>query len=357
MGLEFVHNGIFIAVIAHGLIGGSLVWDKVLLRRPETTNLPSYVFWLGFISILGLILIPFGFHLPALRTIALAFGAGLLHQMAIYFYYAALKSGEASQTLAIMGGFSPVATALIGLALLRNPLGGKGTLLGFVLMVAGGFVMFVSEKVNLRKVLPSVLMASATYGLVNVLQKLAFNQTNFVSGYVFFTLGTFFGSLALLLRPKWRRQIFEHSEQAEPSSRFWYFVNRFISGVGSFLIFYAISLTSPALVDAITGLRYVIVFLGAYGITKVRPNWLKENFSGVVLLGKTVATSLVVAGLVLLGIHSEAGESGNQARMGKPRATTAEVRRRTPPALPRPIAAGRHLPSARAAPEMFPERS
>jgi drug/metabolite transporter (DMT)-like permease len=357
MGLEFVHNGIFIAVIAHGLIGGSLVWDKVLLRRPETTNLPSYVFWLGFISIFGLALIPFGFHLPALGTIGLAFGAGLLHQVAIYFYYAALKSGEASQTLAIMGGFSPVATALIGLALLRNPLGGKGTLLGFVLMVLGGFVMFLSEKVNLRKVLPSVLLASGLYGLVNVLQKLAFNETNFVSGYIFFTLGTFFGSLALLLRPKWRRQIFEHSEQAEPSSRFWYFVNRFISGVGSFLIFYAISLTSPALVDAITGLRYVIVFIGAYGLTRIRPKWLKENFTGPVLLGKTVATSLVVAGLVLLGLHSEAGERGSQAGLWKRDTTTAAVRRRTPPELPQPNAAGRHLLSERAAREMSPKHS
>ncbi|MGH9564992.1 MAG: hypothetical protein ACRD4I_03310, partial [Candidatus Angelobacter sp.] len=111
--MEFVHNGIFIAVIAHGLIGGSLVWDKVLLRRPETKNLLSYVFWLGLISIFGLVLIPFGFKMPGYKTIALAFGAGLLQQVAIYFYYAALKGGEASQTLAIMGGFSPVATALI----------------------------------------------------------------------------------------------------------------------------------------------------------------------------------------------------------------------------------------------------
>lgn len=305
MGLEFIQNGIFIAVLAHGLIGGSLVWDKVLLRRPETTNLPSYVFWLGFISIFGLALVPLGFHMPQRQTLALAFGAGLLHQAAIYFYYAALKNGEASQTLAIMGGFSPVATALIALGLLRHPLGGKGSLLGFLLMVAGGFVMFFSEEVNLRKVLPNVLLASATFGLVSVLQKLAFNETNFVSGYVVFTMGTFIGSLALLLRPSWRRQIFQASEKAEPRSRFWYFVNRFISGVGSFLIFYAISLASPALVDAITGVRYVIIFVGAYGITVMRPGWLSEDFSAPVLLGKMIATTLVVAGLVLLGVHSK----------------------------------------------------
>ncbi len=308
MHFALFHNGIFIAIIAHGLIGISLVWDKVLLRRPETTNLVSFVFWLGFISVFGLLLIPFGFHWPAPGTAIVAFVAGVLHLAANYFYYAALKAGEASQTLAIMGGFSPVATALIAIALLKHPLG-QGSLLGFVLLVLGGFVMFFSEKLNVRRVLPTVLLASGSFGLVNVMQKLAFDETNFVSGYVFFTFGTFLGSLLLLIRRSWRKQIFENSEKAEPRSRLWYFANRFISGVGSFLTFYAISLTAPAIVDAITGLRYVIIFVGAYGITRMRPAWLRENFSGFALLGKIAATLLVVAGLVVLGLKN-GGQGG-----------------------------------------------
>src|SRR5579872_2681603 len=39
--LGFVRNGVFIAIIANGLIGISLVWDKVLLKKPETRNLVS----------------------------------------------------------------------------------------------------------------------------------------------------------------------------------------------------------------------------------------------------------------------------------------------------------------------------
>ena len=52
-------NGIFVAIASHGIIGKSLVWDKVLQRRPATSSLPSYVFWLGAISVFGLLLIPF----------------------------------------------------------------------------------------------------------------------------------------------------------------------------------------------------------------------------------------------------------------------------------------------------------
>src|SRR5438045_3167270 len=102
-----LRNGVLIAILANALIGISLVWDKVLLRRPETRSVPSYVFWLGAMSIFGLALAPFGFHMPAARPALLGFGAGIIHLVANFFYYQALKAGEASNTLAIMGGLSP----------------------------------------------------------------------------------------------------------------------------------------------------------------------------------------------------------------------------------------------------------
>lgn len=301
-------NGILIAVIAHGLIGASLVWDKVLLQKRGTKNLASFVFWLGAISFFGLALIPFGFQAPTWEAATLGFLAGLLDLVASFFYYWALKSGEASDELAAMGGFSPVATALISIPLLKQPAGGD--VVGFVIMCLGGFTMFFAEKRPLRKTLPKIVLASAAFGMSNVLQKIVFNETNFVTGYVFFTMGTFFGSMAMLAPRSWRRQIFEHSEETPPRSKFWYMFNRFLAGVGSFLVVFAISRASPAVVEAISGVRYVIVFIGAYGITKLKPQWFREDFSRRALSFKAIATCLVVIGLVLVGIRSGPGASG-----------------------------------------------
>src|SRR5215469_13107225 len=167
-------NGVLIAVAAHGILGASLVWDKALLLRPATSSLPGYVFWMGSLSILGLLLIPFGFHWLSLKMAALAFLAGIIHLAAIWFYYAVLKRGEASQTLAVMGGFAPLATALIAVPLLSKPLGGS-SVLGFALLVAGGFIMFFAERLDWRRVLPSVLLSAGLFGVTNVLQKLVFN--------------------------------------------------------------------------------------------------------------------------------------------------------------------------------------
>ena len=300
-------NGILIAIIAHGLVGISLVWDKVLLQRKGMQSLASYVFWLGAISIFGLVLIAFGFHFPSWKVAGIAVAAGFCDLAATYFYYGALQAGEASEELAAMGGFSPVATVLIAMPLLGTRL--HGQVMGFILMTFGGFVMFFAEKVPLRKMLPRVIAAAALFGLTNVLQKIAFNEAKFVSGYVFFTFGTFVGSMALLIPPSWRKQILHPREQPKPKSRVGYFANRFVAGVGSFLVVFAVSRADPAVVEAISGVRYVVIFLGAYAITRWRPSWFREDFSKWTIVIKSAATSLVVAGLVVVGLHG--GRSGS----------------------------------------------
>lgn len=300
--LAFINNGVLMAVIAHGLIGISLIWDKVLLKKPGTRNLFSYVFWLGSLSVFGVLLVPFGYKSAPIVVIVVAFAVGVVHLVAVFFYYVALKYGEASETLAIMGGFSPLATVVIGYALLSQRMTG-GELIGFALMTAGGFVMFFSEKVRLKGLMPPMLLASGLMGLAEVGAKVVYNHTNFITGSVWFTIGTFAGAMALLIPRAWRKQIFSEASRDNPRNRFWYFVNRFVAGVGSFLVVYAISLTYPAMVDAISGVRYAVIFLGALLLTNLKPGWLKENFRGWQLATKIAATSLVVAGLALASIH------------------------------------------------------
>jgi uncharacterized membrane protein len=314
---EFLQAGILVAIIAHGLIGISLVWDKVLLRQPQTQGLVSFTFWLGAISIFGLLLMPFGYHTPPLPVAGIAFLAGFLDLVSSGFYYAVLKRGEASETLAVLGGFSPTATALFAIPFLTEPVGGQT--LGFALMTAGGFLMFFSERLNVRRVLPLIVLTAALFGLANVLQKLALDRTDFVTAYVLFSLGTVSASLLLLIRKSWRVEIFKGSANGSGrpgelagSARFWYFVNRFLSGVGSLGIFYAIKLSNPAIVDAISGVRYIVIFLGAYLLTRIHSDWLSEEFEGRSLFWKTAATMVVVAGLVYVGL----GEQKNGAARG-----------------------------------------
>lgn len=299
--LALAGNGVLLAVLGQGLIGLSLVWDKVLLGRRQATNVLSYVFWLGAISIFGLALLPFGFRLPRAGIAAIAFAAGVLDLVASYFYYSALKAGEASEELAAMGGLTPVATALISVPLLKQPLGGQG--MGFTFLTLGGFIMFLAEKSPKKKMLPRLLIASTAFGMVDVLEKIAFNNSNFVSGFVCFTMGTFAGAMALLIPASWRKQIFEQSETAPPRRKVQYMTNRFVSGVGAFLVVFAVSRANPAIVEAISGVRYIVIFAGALAITLLRPSWFKEDFSGRTLMAKVTATGLIIGGLAVIALR------------------------------------------------------
>jgi drug/metabolite transporter (DMT)-like permease len=296
-------TGIIVAFIAQIFIGASLVFDKVLLKSKATAATLTYVFWIGILEGSAALLIPFGFHFPALNIVLLSLLTGAIYLAALFSYYLALKFGEASQSLAIVGGFTPIATLLFSNLLLLSPLN-IAQKIAFCFLVAGGFALFLSEKINFRKILPWVLLSSVLFGLSNVLGKIVFNNADFVSGFVMLKASTLIAALLLLLIPAWRDKIVFHAKIAPVAHKFFYFVNRLLAGAGSVLIFYAISLTHPAIVDAISGSRYVIIFILALLFTKIKPAWLKEKFGLHATIWKTVATLLIVIGLSGLGLQS-----------------------------------------------------
>jgi hypothetical protein len=197
---SLIQNGIFISIIVRAIIGLSLVWDKILLKNPETQDVVNYVFWLGAIQLAA---------------------------------------------------------------------------------VSGGFVMSLSEKMNVRIILPLMIGAAGTFGLSPVLQKIAFDETNFVSAYVMSTIGTFAGALFLLIRKKWREEIFRTSEQASPPSKKLYFLNRFLNGAGS--------------------------FLAVHYISRFDSDWLVEEYRGWSLTAPSPGTLPVIAGLVFAGMGGNRG--------------------------------------------------
>jgi len=296
-------SGILIAFIAQILIGASLLVDKILLKKDVRRSVPTYVFWIGILNIFGIALFPFGFATPPLWVAGLALATGAIFLAALFFYYRALTAGEVSHTLAIVGGFTPIATFFLGSIFLSSSLN-VAEYVSFGVLTLGGFVMFFSERFKLRAVLPWVLLAALFFGLANVLEKLVFDHTNFITGFVLTKAGAFLAAFIFLLVPRWKACIIGYSSAARPTHRLIYFSNRIIAGLASFLILYAISLEHPALVEAIGGFRYAVIFIGALLITRWRPSWLKEIFRGWTLAGKILATLLIIVGLTGLALQN-----------------------------------------------------
>jgi drug/metabolite transporter (DMT)-like permease len=285
---------LLIAVIAQIVLGTSAVFDKFLLKRKFFDPL-VYTFWLGLLGIFALIILPFGFTLLPLNTVIIALIAGALFVLAMLFLFYALDYSEASSTLPVIGGFSPVFTLIISYFLLGSFLG-FGELVSFCFLVLGGFILFLVEKKEVRFLSLSFIIASSLFfGLSNVLSKIVFQAGPFVSGFIWIKLGGALFVLLFLLRESFRQRIFSSTHQAKIKNHFLYFSNRAYAGLGSILVYFAISLTHPALVDATQSLKYIVIFLFAWIL-------LKESFRGKVLAGKIIATFLIVLGILWLGL-------------------------------------------------------
>ncbi|MBI1839033.1 MAG: EamA family transporter [Candidatus Colwellbacteria bacterium] len=286
----------FILTLAGSIAAGvANILDKLLLRKENLSDPWTYAFWSGIFGLFAVLLFPFGVVPATFGVIFIAFLAGFLFLIGVFFFFRALKLGQASIALPIVGGLTPVVTYLLGILFLGNDLG-LGDLIGFVLIVGSGILFFGIERreVRLQSAMPA-LVSALFFGISNVLKKVAFDHTSFLTGFVWISLGT--GALAVcsLVLPSVRRRILLALYKSEVSNKVLYLNNRVLALAGTVFINGAISLGHPALVEATQSFKLIVIFFGGWFI-------LHEEFSGKVGIRKLIAVFLMIFGLGWLGL-------------------------------------------------------
>lgn len=104
------------------------------------------------------VLVSFRLHFPIFGSKAQGLcprltSPGKLKSIGVYFYYEVLDAGEASNPLAMTGGSPGVGIVLIGVPLLSNSLN-RYQVFAFVPLSRAGFLMFASENLDFRRVIP-----------------------------------------------------------------------------------------------------------------------------------------------------------------------------------------------------------
>ncbi len=285
---------LLIAITAQIVLGTSVVFDKLLLKRGFVDPW-VYTFWFGLLGIFSLLLLPFGVTNIPLSVIPVALIAGAFFIAAMLCVFLAIRKADVAGTLALVGAMSPIATLTIG-SLLKQQLLGFGDLVAFTILIFGGFLFFITEKKELRVTVFLLALASALcFGISNVLTKITFEETNFLAGFFWPRMGGVIFALALLLISRIRQRVFALSETASMANRGWYFANRVYGSLGSFMVSGAIFLAHPALVDATQSMRHAVIFLAGWFL-------LKERARGLRLIGKMSATTCIAVGLIVLGL-------------------------------------------------------
>lgn len=298
-------SGVFFAIIAQLLLGTALIVDKFFLKeRPtEKPRAVAYAFWIGILNAVGFVMVFAGPTLPTLRATLFGLGAGIAFLGALVAYYIAIERSNVSQSAPIMGGFSAIATLGFSSLILGTSLDlGEGV--SFIFLALGAFALLLSQRLNIRRIIGWTFVTAICFGLGNVFQKVAFNESGFVTGFLLTKAGGVLAALFLLLLPALRRDIFHHTKSTPQEHRFLYLGNRLLAGIGAFLIFFAISRSNPSLVEALSGFGYVVIFVLAAILTRFYPHILEEKMGRFSHRMRILGILLVLFGTFTLGLQA-----------------------------------------------------
>ncbi|MDO8498687.1 MAG: EamA family transporter [bacterium] len=294
-----------IAVIAYGFNAGAIIIDKILLQKALKHPL-SYTFFINVLQLLVLFLVPFGFKLEINRFFYLAVLSGLTWVLATYTMFVALKKNEVSAVGAVVGTFNPLFALILG-SLFLGQLLSPNQYLAFSILLLGTAVFTINlwlGKLKFNSQLLGMILSGFVFGLSYVLLREAFLGTNFITGLIIRGVSAGVLALSLLIVPQFRKLILTSSEGSRGITSK---VTLILMGTGQtmgaasgLMIAYGVSLASPALVNSLFGVQYLVILVVSLILLKKHPHLLGENLTKDAILQKISGAGIISLGLYLL---------------------------------------------------------
>ncbi|MEK7509670.1 MAG: EamA family transporter [Patescibacteria group bacterium] len=288
-----------LAALAQFITAFTILVDKyVLVSRFYAGKPIVYTFYVSILSSFVFVLVPFGLiSWPTREVAGLSLHAAAAFLAGLYFLYAALKKGHASDAIPIIGATTAITASILAFFFLKEDLP-LAFLPAFGFFVVGTFLISHFH-LSLRE-LSLVILSGALFGASSVLLKIIFLQASFIDGFFWSRAALVVGALLLLLWPPNREAIF-HSVRRSRSSTKWLIVgNKALAGVASVLTLFAISLGSVSVVNAMTGLQFAFLLMFAY----LGAHWLPVVFKGEVhrhhFPHKLYGTICIMLGIIAL---------------------------------------------------------
>ncbi|MEK7502881.1 MAG: DMT family transporter [Patescibacteria group bacterium] len=295
---------LYVALIAHFLYALVFVFDKYILSKPIKSAL-SYVFYTSFAGGFIAIIIPFfEFRVLDFANILYSLAAGAAFSWALVLFYRTLQISEASRSVPFMGALIPIATLIFSF-----PLGLEGLtvqhFLAFLFLVGGGFLIVFGYKNDhfwrWRNIFFAV-SAAFLFGFSYALTKLVFEHTNFISGLIWTRWGGFLFAVIILVKKKWREDIFETTLVSNEKTAAWFFSSKILGAAAVVLQNYGIFLGSVVLVNAMQSTQYLFLLLLAGFLSVKLPKTFKESLDKAAIAQKIISIIIIGIGLAILAI-------------------------------------------------------
>lgn len=292
-----------LAIFAYFLLAFESVANKFLITG-KVKSWRLYLFYIGILSLASLLLAPFGLEWYGWRPFLWSFVSGVIFFGYLAFLFSSLKGSAASRVFVLVGAVSTFVT----LVLSHLFLGDRFTymeIVGICLLVFGGFLIsFKFYKKRLFRNWKKVILAGFLISISWVILKHAFEEQNFVSGYIYGRFGITSMTLVMLAIPSYRKKVFsllKKKDSKKHASNFGAIVGiKTLGGIATALINYTISLGSVAIISALASVQYLFVFILSIIIGFFFREALKENLEKTTVLMKALGVAMVVLGVIFV---------------------------------------------------------
>ncbi|MCD6429467.1 hypothetical protein J7L09_02100, partial [bacterium] len=300
-----------LTIIAYFLLALVAVVDKIILSGPGPKPI-VYAFYIGILGIFALVLIPFGFQVPDLIGIALAFLSGGLWLFASIALFTSLSRYEASRVIPAIGAMLPLFT--LSFSYLFSWQAGKEIeslglikIIAFILLILGSVLInWEKEKTITKQSLQLSILAAFLFSLSFTTAKLVYLEQSFTSGFVWMRIGGFLFAFLLLFSRDLREELFKKNSISKKKPLFKnpklaaiFLINQglgAIAGILQNLAIYSVPIAYLAFINALEGTRYVFLLILTIILSLKFPKILSEKISKPVLLQKVFAICLIIGG-------------------------------------------------------------
>lgn len=303
------------AIFAYFLNAVAVLTDKFLLSR-SIPNPLLYVFNISFISLVVFVMVPFT-HFPSGEAFYFGSTSTLLWTLGAYFMFSALKIGQASRVIPVIGTLIPIILAGISAYSGEFSLNEIWAVLFLVLGLFFLITPYLKGKVVSKEValeLVSALFFANSY----VFLKWAYMNDDFLSVMVYSRTVIIPVIVIILIIPYLRRLVLTASNKG--GYKFSYFsktgmlfiLGQTAGGFSGLLLNYSISLANPAVVNSLQGTQYIFIFFASLILMRFFPHTFKEKLGFGNILGKVIGILLIAFGLYMLAF----GEAVTTLKLG-----------------------------------------
>ena len=304
---------ILIAVAGYFLLAIEAVISKGLLTG-RIKNWQSYSVYVGLLSAVGFLVALGGIFDEKWRllwtdwgTFVVAIFSGVIFFIGLIFLYRSLQFSAASRVYVLYGAVVTAASYLLG-GFLINERHDLVDLFGIILLLIGG--VMISYKFYKNKFFSTykyVIVSGILIAFSLVFLKHVYDVQNFVSGYVYSRLGMFLAALIFLILPLPEKNVHFSHEKTKRTKKehgldaLAILCAKTIAGLGTILTYYAISLGSVTIVNALVSVQYLFTFLLVI-ILGFYFHSLKENLGFKNIIFKSLGVLVVILGVALISI-------------------------------------------------------